>query len=124
MSFLNRKINRYKLPPFIVLLVLVMDLAMLFRTRLENSRVLYTIFFTWILVMIVYFIFVATVCRSIKNDLVAILISAGVSILVVSRMYTIMHWPGANTLLITGVAAFLIALFLFLLLKLKGKQLV
>lgn len=119
--FITKKINRYKTAPLIILIIIVLSIGFHFISELQKMFFLYAILYTWIIVTFLYFLLVLTLGRLIKNDLASILLNSGFAILFTSKMFRVMHWPGAKTLLIVSASTILAGLCLILYIKLKRK---
>ncbi|MCU0439613.1 MAG: hypothetical protein MUC49_17120 [Raineya sp.] len=104
MKFIFAKVNRYKIPPFIVLLVV--GVASL------HIQVLTFLFIIGVLELILYFLLVLTIGKLIKNDLMAILLNLGLVFLSFGMLLKITHWANANLHLIVGKVSLIFCLII------------
>ena len=94
MKFLFAKVNRYKIPPIIILIVV--------GVASIHIQMLTFLFIIGGLELILYFLLVLTIGKLIKNDLMAILFNLGLVFLSFGMLLKITHWANANLHLIVG----------------------
>ncbi|MBA3899727.1 MAG: hypothetical protein H0X62_05870 [Bacteroidetes bacterium] len=106
MTIFIRKVNRYKLPPFIILLLIIFSVFLNEPSSISitNLDILLAILVIWVIATLLYFLFVSTIGRLIKRDFIAITLNAGFALLIIGMLFTIQHWPGAKSqLIISGL---------------------
>ncbi len=96
MKFIFAKVNRYKIPPFVILLVVGLT------SIGAGLNVLPFMLIIAFIEILIYLFFVSTIGWLIKNDLQAISLNLSFVFLGIGGLEKIMHWPGADLYLIIG----------------------
>jgi hypothetical protein len=123
MTFMDKKINRYIIPPFIILLLT--GIFFFFSANNSNEKkeyILFGVMIISVITILLYFLFQVITHFFLKNDLLSIFVCSAGSFTTSGMLFRIMHWPGTFMLLTVGSVLLIISFLLVLIIWLKRKQ--